>query len=136
MVILASMFPRSIQRIVEKHVLSVGIVRRDVQQVLVLLGGHDAEMTQVIHAPVDRLIGEIVQLLDDVAADVHPIGRTQNIHESRFGDLAPHELGGNEQTGEEAGQFAGRPGVTAFAFDDMAFQGHELLVEGGWRDHV
>ena len=83
-------------------------------------------MPQMIHGFVDRHISKLVELLDHIAADVHPICFADDVDEARFGYLTPDEFTGERDAMKKTGELTRGTGVTPLAFDDVTFQRDEL----------
>ena len=135
----------AVQRIVEKHVLSVRILIGNVKDVLIFLGCHHAKMAAMVHRLIDRLIGKFIKFLHHITAHVHPVGGAEDVHESGFANLAPHELCGEREIVQEAGKISRRIRVLTLLLVDKSFERHELFCcwvlawrlhcdRAGWRE--
>ncbi len=88
----------------------------------------------MIHRLVDNLVGKFIQFFNHIAADIHPVGLAQDVHEAGFCHFPPHKLRSKGNAVQQSGEFTGRPGMTAFAFDDMTLERHKL--DGDWSSRV
>src|SRR5262249_58331204 len=71
------------------------------------------------HCPANRLLRELVELLNRFAMNVDVAGVPQDFYETSFVDFTRNDLRGESQSSEERGEVARRPGMQAFFIQNM-----------------
>ncbi len=83
----------AVERIEQEHVIAGRELPGDLDQPLLLLRGHHAKLTVVIHGVEHHVVRVLVQLAHFLAVDVLLSDHPQDVHQSRLADLAMDQLG-------------------------------------------
>ncbi len=83
---------RAIERIELKDVLALGVLRRDGDRLFHLFAAEHADMTALLNAIDDRVVGEDVELLNFFSLNVHFAGEAENVHEAGLAHLRADDL--------------------------------------------
>ncbi len=113
---------RSIERIVQQHVVTAGELVRDGDRVVDLFRGHHAKVAGVIERLEHHLVGELVELADVLTVDVELAGAPQDVDQAGAIHLTTDDLGRERDVVKDVGKSAGRFRVSALLFDDVPAQ--------------
>jgi hypothetical protein len=116
-----------VQRIEQHNVLRLAAELLDDVGFVVLLGDHQAHVAAVTEALDDGLIGDLVELLNQLALDVGIAGRAENAEQTGPPHAILDDPGGQGDAREKPTELSGGGGVGLLPLDDVLLNGDERL---------
>ncbi len=83
-------------------------------------------MAALLHAPLDRLVGELVELLHVLTLDIGPARLAEDVGQAGHVHLGADDLAGHHQVVEQTGEFTGGARVEHLIVHDLAADGDTL----------
>ena len=125
----------AVERIEQQHVVPGRELVGDPDQPFLLLGGHHAQLTVVVHGVEHHVVRILVELPHFLSVHVLLAHHAENVHQARLADLAVDQLGGEGEIVQDVGEGAGRSRMLALRFDDEAAERHDVSIHAclrGW----
>src|SRR5438132_1457639 len=107
----------SIHRKITKNVFASLAPVRNRNDIFGLFGSHYAQMPVVTHRTADRVLGELIKLLDGFTLYIDLTGVTQDLHQAGLVDFTRNDLCRQRQRGQDSRKVSGR------------FRMHPLFIE-------